>query len=93
MSILIIGVGYAGARVADKVNQLNISGVNCAIVVNGYSSDECTSIDYGIDVSDNDPRNPGGELEYAKKNAEDNLELIKTLILDGTSMDWSKDNE
>ena len=93
MSILIIGVGYAGARVADKVNQLNISGVNCAIVVNGYSSDECTSIDYGIDISDNEARNPGGEIEYAKEFAEDNLELIKALIVDGTSKHWNKDNE
>ncbi len=93
MSILIIGVGYAGARVADKVNQLKIAGVNCAVVVDGLGSDEYPSIDYGVDISDDDPRNPGGEIEYAKEFAEDNLELIKALILDGTSKDWSKDNE
>lgn len=94
MSILIIGVGYAGARVADKVNQLNISGVNCAVVVNGLGSNECTSIVKGVNMSDdNDPINSGGELEFAKKIAEDNFELIKALIFDGTSKDWSKESE
>jgi hypothetical protein len=92
MSILIIGVGYAGARVAEKVNQLKMPGVNCAVVVDGLGSDECPSIVKGVDISDNDPINSGGELEYAKKLAEDNLELIKTLIHEGTSKDWSKDS-
>jgi len=93
MSILIIGVGGAGATFADKINQLKIPGVNCALVVDGWSRYASTSIDYGVDISNNDPINSGSNPEYQKKIAEDKLELIKTLILEGTSKNWSKEDE
>ncbi len=91
MSILIIGVGEVGARIADKINQEKISGVNCAVVVNGIT-DEYPSIAKGVDIWDGEMRCPGGEVEFAKRFAEDNLELIKSLIIEGTSKDWSSEN-
>ena len=93
MSILIIGVGTVGARIADKVNELKIAGVNCAVVVNGDATDEYPSIIKGVDICDYDPRNPGGEIEIAKRLAQENVEMIKQLIVAGTSEDWSKEEE
>jgi len=40
MSILLVGVGTVGARIADKVNELKIVGVNCAIMVNGVDTED-----------------------------------------------------
>ncbi len=92
MSILIIGVGEVGAKIAEKINQEKISGVNCAVVVNGIT-EEYPSINKGVDIWDGEIRCPGGELEYGKKFAQDNFELIKELIIDGTSKDWNLETE
>lgn len=93
MSILIIGVGTVGARIADKVNELKIAGVNCAVVVNYVDTEEYPSIIKGVDIWDGEMRCPGGELELAQEFAENNIEQIKALIVDGTSKDWSADSE
>ncbi len=93
MSILIIGVGTVGARIADKVNELKIAGVNCAVVVNGVDIEEYPSIVNGVDIWDGDMRCPGGELELGQEFAKKNIEKIKALIVDGTSKDWSAEVE
>ena len=82
-----------GARIADKVNEMKMPGVNCAVVVNGVDSEEYPSIINGVDIWDGEMRHPGGELELAKTFAEDNKERIKALIIEGTSKDWSADSE
>ena len=84
-------MGKSVHRIADKINQEKISGVNCAVVVNGIT-DEYPSIAKGVDIWDGEMRCPGGEVEFAKRFAEDNLELIKSLIIEGTSKDWSSEN-
>lgn len=38
MSILIIGVGNVGAGIADKINEMKMPGVNCAVVVDCVAS-------------------------------------------------------
>jgi len=68
-------------------------GVNCAKVVEGVSSDAYPTINKGVDICDYDPRNPGGEIEIAKRLAQENVEMIKQLIVAGTSEDWSKEEE
>jgi len=93
MSILIIGVGNVGAGIADKINEMKMPGVNCAVVVNGLATEEYPSITKGVDIWDYDPRNPGGEIEIAKRLAQENVEMIKQLIVAGTSEDWSKEEE
>jgi len=82
-----------GARIADKVNEMKMPGVNCAVVVNGLATEEYPSITKGVDIWDGEMRHPGGELEMAKTFAEDNIEQIKALIVEGTSKDWSADSE
>jgi len=62
-------------------------------VVEGVSSDAYSSITKGVDICDYDPRNPGGEIEITKRLAQDNVEMIKKLIVAGTSEDWSKEEE
>ncbi|MDO9154996.1 MAG: hypothetical protein Q7U47_15025 [Paludibacter sp.] len=88
MSILIIGVGEVGARIADKINQEKISGVNCAVVVNSIEP-EYPTIKKGVNIWDGEMRQSGDRTELAKRFAEDNQELIKSMIIDGTSKDWS----
>ncbi len=83
MSILIIGVGEVGARIADKINQEKISGVNCAVVINSIVP-EYPSITKGVNIWDGDMRQPGDRTVLAKRFAEDNFELIKALIIEGT---------
>jgi len=90
MSILIIGVGEAGAKIADKINQAKISGVNCAVVVNRFEP-EYSTVKRGVNLWDGDMRHPGGEMELAKALAEDNRELLKSLIVSGTTEDWSEE--
>lgn len=92
MSILIIGVGTVGARIADKINELKISGVNCAVVVNGVDTEEYPSIVNGVDIWDGEMRGACGE-KLAQELAENNIEQIKTLIVDGTNKDWSAESE
>lgn len=88
MSILIIGVGEAGARIAEKINQHKIAGVNCAIVVSRFESvDYETTITEGINIWDGYMRSLGG-CDIEKKQAEDNIEAIKSLIIEGTNEDW-----
>ena len=93
MSILIIGVGTVGAGIADKINEMKMPGVNCAVVVNGVDSDAYPTITKGVDICDYDPINPGGEIEIAKRLAQENVEMIKQLIVSGTSEDWSREGE
>ncbi len=92
MSILIIGVGEVGAKIAEKINTEKISGVNCAVVVNSIEP-EYPTITKGVNVWDGEMRHPGGEIELAKKFAEDNKELIKSLIIEGTIKDWDLDTK
>lgn len=92
MSILIIGVGEFGARVADKINQEKIAGVNCAVVVTSINP-KYNTINKGVNIWDGEMRHPGGEFERAKINAEVNKELIRDLIIEGTSDDWNLGNE
>ncbi|OIP85104.1 MAG: hypothetical protein AUK44_00520 [Porphyromonadaceae bacterium CG2_30_38_12] len=91
MSILIIGVGNVGAGIADKINEMKMPGVNCSVVLDCVASDAYPTITKGVDICDYDPINPGGEIEIAKRLAQDNVEMIKQLIVAGTSEDWSKE--
>jgi cell division GTPase FtsZ len=84
MSILIIGVGEVGAKIAEKINQEKISGVNCAIVVNNANNPVYPTITKGVNIWDGENRHPGNEIELAEKFADDKIELIKSLIIDGT---------
>lgn len=87
MSILIIGVGEAGARIAEKINQHKLTGVNCAIVVSRIEPvDYKPTITKGINIWDGYMRNPGG-FEKEKTLAEENIEAIKSLIIEGTNED------
>lgn len=83
MSILIIGVGEVGARITDKLNQEKISGVYCAVVVNSIEP-EYPTINKGVNIWDGEMRQPEDRAELAKRFAEDNFELIKALIIEGT---------
>jgi cell division GTPase FtsZ len=90
MSILVIGIGQAGAQVADKINQQNIACVNCAIIVEGTDTYENKStIKRCIDIWDGEMRSAGAYPELVKKCTEDNIELIKALIIEGTSENWN----
>jgi len=88
-----MGVGTVRAGIADIIIEMKMPGVNCAVVVNGVDSEEYLSITKGVDSCDYDPRNPGGEIEIAKRLAQDNVEMIKQLIVSGTSEDWSREGE
>jgi len=88
-----MGVGTVGAGIADKINVMKMPGVNCAVVVNGVDSDAYPSITKGVDSCDYDPINPGGEIEIAKRLAQDNVEMIKQLIVAGIGEDWSREGE
>lgn len=92
MSILVIGVGYAGSRVAEKINQEKINGVNCAIVVSRFESVDYSTITKGVNIWDGQMRHPGVNGNVEKRLAEDNIDLIKSLIIEGTSKDWSLEN-
>ena len=71
MSILIIGVGEFGAKVAEKINQEKISGVNCAVVVNSIKPEYAT-ITNGLNIWNGQTLQPGAEIELAKKIEDDN---------------------
>ncbi|MDO9153003.1 MAG: hypothetical protein Q7U47_04730 [Paludibacter sp.] len=92
MSILIIGVGEIGAKIAGKINQEKISGVNCAVVVNSIEP-EYPSITKGVNIWDGEMRQSVDRSELAKRLAVDSQELIKSLIIEGTSNDWSLETE
>ena len=92
MSILIIGVGTVGAQISDKINELKIAGVNCAVIVNGADTEEYPSIVNGVDIWDGEMRGACGKM-LAQELAENNIKQIKALIVNGTSKDWSVGGE
>lgn len=90
MSILVIGIGQAGVQVADKINQQNIAGVNCAIIVEGIDTYENKStINRRINIWNGEMRSAGSYPELIKKCTEDKIEQIKALIIEGTSENWN----
>lgn len=93
MSILIIGVGEVGAKIAEKINQEKISGVNCAVVVNDARNPEYPTITKGVNIWDGENRQSGDRFELSQILAKDNKELIKSLIIEGTSKDWNLETE
>jgi cell division GTPase FtsZ len=90
MSILVIGIGEASAQVADKINQQNIAGVNCATIVERIDTYENeTTIKKCINIWNGEMRSAGSYPELVKKCTQDNIELIKALIVEGTNENWN----
>ena len=90
MSILIIGVGVLGAKVAENINNKKMPGVNCAIIGMADYFPRDSSIQKRISIVDRYPCIKGYELQDFQNFAEKRIEDFKAFIIEGTSEDWEK---
>lgn len=85
MSILFIGVGYAGGKTVDELNKLDLPDVNC-LAIGNYNIDDFSCPKFNLLRGENYSRRD--RPEFSKEMAERSKEDIKEFIELGVSEKW-----
>lgn len=85
MSILFIGVGYAGGKAVDELNKLDLPDVNC-LAIGDYGIDDFSCPKLNLIEGEN--YLPNDRPDFGEAIAERSKEEIKELIEYGVSGKW-----